>query len=188
MPNTRADGFQVYDARSIALHWVTALLVIGQWLGAHAIDWFPRGPLRVDARSVHILIGLLLSGIVVIRLMWRLTHAERPAPSGPKAIRALAPVVHWALYALVIAVLIAGVVNTVVRGDSFFGLFKLPGYHPENKLLRGQVESIHETLANVLLIVAGTHALAAALHGWLWRERVLGRMIPALRPEKNGRA
>jgi cytochrome b561 len=181
---------EVYDSRSISLHWATACLVVVQWLGAHVIDWFPRGPLRVDARSVHLVIGVALLAIMAARLTWRLSGAQRPGPAaGPAIVSGLATAVHWTLYALVIAVLLAGVVNTVVRGDSFFGLLKIPAFHPQDKVLRGQVESLHESLANLLLIVAGAHAVAALAHQWLWRDGVLGRMIPGLRrrPEANGR-
>jgi cytochrome b561 len=177
----------VYDSRSVALHWITAFLVVAQWLGAHTIDWFPRGPMRVDARSTHILIGVVLLAIIVVRMVWRLTRAQRPAPIGPRAVRTAAPAVHWALYGVVIAVLAAGVMNVLVRGDSIFGLFKVPALHPGDKVLRDQVESIHELLANILLVVAGLHAVSALIHSWVSRDAVLARMIPALRREKDGR-
>jgi cytochrome b561 len=177
-----------YDSRSIALHWVTAFLVVAQWVGAHLIDEFPRGPLRVDARSVHIVVGVLLLVIVIVRVAWRLTRGRQPEPSGPTAVRVLAPIVHWALYALLGAVLVAGVLNVIARGDSIFGLWKVPAYSPNDKELRAQVGSIHELLANSVLILAGLHACAAALHGRLWGNGVLGRMIPALRPQRHGRS
>ena len=176
-----------YDPRSIALHWVTAFLVVAQWLGAHMIDWFPRGPLRVDARSVHIVVGVLLLAIVIVRVVWRLTQGKQPEPSGPAAVRALAPVVHWLLYALLSAVLVVGVLNVITRGDSIFGFWKVPAYAPDDRELRHRVESIHELLANSVLILAGLHACAAALHGKLWGDGVLGRMIPALRRARHGR-
>ena len=174
-----------YDSRSITLHWVTAFLVVAQWVGAHLIDVFPRGPLRVDARSVHIVVGVLLLVIVIVRLAWRLTRGRQPEASGPGSIRVLATMVHWVLYALLGAVLVAGVLNVIARGDSLFGLWKV--WSPNDKALRAQVESIHELLANSVLILAGLHACAAALHGRLWGNGVLGRMIPALRPERHGR-
>lgn len=178
---------EVYDSRSVTLHWITAFLVVAQWLGAHTIDWFPRGPMRADVRSTHILIGVVLLVIVVVRVVWRLTHAQRPAPIGPKAVRTATPAAHWALYGIVIAVLAAGVVNVLARGDSIFGLFKVPALHPGDKALRDQVGSIHELLANILLAAAGLHAVIALIHSWVSRDTVLGRMIPALRREKNGR-
>jgi cytochrome b561 len=62
-----------YDNRTIILHWVTALLVAEQWLGAQIIDWFPKGAPRVDARSVHITCGILLAAVLVGRIIGRLT-------------------------------------------------------------------------------------------------------------------
>ena len=46
-----------YDTTTIVFHWATAILVATQWLGAQIIDWFPKGTLRVDARSMHIVCG-----------------------------------------------------------------------------------------------------------------------------------
>ena len=60
-----------YDKTTVRLHWVVALTVVFQWLGASVIDWFPRGPLKVDARSVHILVGVLLLLTIIFRLYWR---------------------------------------------------------------------------------------------------------------------
>jgi cytochrome b561 len=173
-----------YDSRSVVFHWVTAILVVVQWLGAHAIDMFPKGPLRVDARSVHIAIGVALLVVVVARLVWRLTHAQRPALPGPAPVRNAAVTMHWVLYGLVIAVLIIGVANVAVRGDSIFGLFKIPSVDPQNKALRAQVGDIHEWLANILLVAAGLHAIAALIHDRLWQRGSLARMIPALRKSR----
>jgi cytochrome b561 len=170
-----------YDSRSVAFHWVTALLVIVQWVGAHAIDMFPKGPLRVDARSTHIAIGVALLVVVIARLVWRFTHAQRPALVGPAPLRITAVTMHWMLYGLVLAVLIIGVANVVVRGDSIFGLFKIPAFDPQNKALRAQVGDVHEWLANILLVAAGLHAIAALIHDRLWQRGSLARMIPALR-------
>ncbi|HET6971947.1 MAG TPA: cytochrome b/b6 domain-containing protein, partial [Phenylobacterium sp.] len=58
----------VYDPRTILFHWLTAALVGVQWVGAHYIDAFPRGPLRVDARATHICIGVAMIGLLALRL------------------------------------------------------------------------------------------------------------------------
>ncbi len=75
---------RVTEVRRLRWIWLLPLLlVLGQWLGAQVIDWFPKGPLRVDARSVHIVFGALLAILIVARLVWRRTrgrelpHADR---------------------------------------------------------------------------------------------------------------
>jgi cytochrome b561 len=71
-----------YDAIIIAFHWAVAALVAIRWFGAQIIDWFPSGPSRIDARSVHIAGGVLLALILLAlillgRIVWRLTAGLR---------------------------------------------------------------------------------------------------------------
>ena len=70
---------QRYDTTTVFFHWATAILVAEQWLGAQVIDWFPRGALRVDARSVHIVLGVVLAVLLAGRILWRLTPGAAPA-------------------------------------------------------------------------------------------------------------
>ena len=169
-----------YDTRTIWLHWATALLVVLQWGGAHVIDWFPRGPLRVDARSVHIVLGLALLGIVAVRVVWRATQGRRLLPADRGVLHAVAVATHWTLYALLIGVLALGLFNVWVRGENIFNAFTIPAYDPAGRALRALVQDWHDTGANLLLILAGLHAAAALVHRFVWRDQVLARMRPAL--------
>ena len=169
-----------YDRTSILLHWATAGLVVLLWIIAHLIDDFPRGTPRITARSVHILLGVILLSLVVVRMAWRIRWGHRLplANSGP--VGYLAKAVHYGLYGLLLAVLILGIANVWVRGDSFFGLFSVPKFSPDPKL-KESVEDLHETVANIVLIVAGLHALAALAHHYFARDGVLRRMLPGVR-------
>ena len=57
-----------YDPATRFFHWATAILVAEQWLGAQVIDWFPSGPPRVNARSVHIALGVALALLLLARV------------------------------------------------------------------------------------------------------------------------
>jgi cytochrome b561 len=165
-----------YDRTSILLHWVTATLVVLLWLIAHFIDDFPRGPARISARSVHILLGVTLLSVVLIRMAWRIRWGHRLPLASPGPVGYLAKTVHYALYALLLAVLLLGIANVWVRGDSFFGLFTVPKFSPDQEL-KHTVEDLHETVANIVLIVAGLHALAALVRHYYVRDGVLRRML-----------
>ena len=78
---------------------------------------------------------------------------------------------------MLLAVLLLGIANVWVRGDSIFGLFTVPKFSPDQEL-RHRVEDLHETAANIVLIVAGLHALAALAHHYFMRDGVLKRMLP----------
>lgn len=168
-----------YDRRTITLHWTTAALILFMRGGAHAIDWFPKGPERVDARSVHIVVGAALVCLTLYRLFWRTTGGTRIAEPLSPLVR-IAKGVHYALYALVGATLGLGLFNTWLRGDDLFGLTHIPAFGDYAKPARHAfVENItgwHEFGANAILILAGIHAAAALYHRLVLRDDVLGRM------------
>ena len=167
-----------YDPVTMFFHWATALLVITQWLGAQTIDWFPRGALRVDARSTHITFGVLLAVLLAGRIIWRLTRGRRLPLADKGALNIVAKATHWGLYALLAAMVLAGMFLTWCRGDSIFNLFRIPAYDVANKALPDQVQEIHATIGWLILGLAGLHASAALVHRYVWRDGVLGRMLP----------
>ena len=167
-----------YDMTTILFHWATAVLVVTQWLGAQTIDWFPRGPLRVDARSVHITVGVTLAVLLAARLLWRVTRGRRLPLADEGALNLVAKGTHWALYALLASMVLAGMFLTWTRGDSIFNLFSIPAYDPGNRALAHQVQEVHATIGWVILALAGLHAGAALVHRYLWHDGVLGRMLP----------
>jgi len=168
----------IYDIRSIRLHWITAALVIALWCLGQTIDWFPKGNIRIAARSVHICLGAVLGLILCYRLWWRVGGGRRLPPTGPGMVQALSTVVHFALYATLLGAVALGVANAWVRGDNLFNLFTVPAFDPGNKALRGQVEDLHALLANVLLGLAGFHAVSGVAHHFIWKDDVLRRMLP----------
>jgi len=171
-----------YDPTSIALHWIVAIAVLAQWLGAHTIDWFPKGPLRVDVRSLHILIGTALAAAVVYRVYWRARYGVRIRGNSVFAWNALAKGVHHLLMGLLVVVLLLGLFNSWVRGDDIFGLFHLPKFGPydadSRHQLANRVVDLHRLASNALLIVTGGHASVGLFHHLVLKDDVLKRMLP----------
>lgn len=167
-----------YDTTTIVFHWVTAILVATQWLGAQTIDWFPKGALRVDARSLHISGGVLLTAILLSRIIWRLTAGRRLPLADGRGLSVVAKATHWGLYALLAAMVLVGMTLAWTRGDSIFNLFTLPQFDPGNHALADQVQQVHATIGWIIVGVAGLHAVAALFHRLIWRDGVLARMLP----------
>jgi len=167
-----------YDPMTMFFHWATAILVVEQWLGAQVINWFPRGPLRVDARSVHITLGVLLVALLVGRILWRLTRGRRLPLADKGALNLVAKGTHWGLYGLLTAMVLAGMFLTWTRGDSIFNLFSIPNYDPTDPELRHQVQEVHGAIGWAILALAGLHASAALVHRYFWHDGVLARMLP----------
>jgi cytochrome b561 len=183
--NTEPPPFR-YDRKTITLHWSTAILVALLWIIGQLIDDVPAGPLRVDMRSVHILLGLALVVILAMRITWRSrgVGALRPARSG--LMDEAAHLGQMLLYVMAVAAVLAGIANLWVRGDSIFNLFSVPSVAPGDKELRKLVGTIHAYATNALVIVALGHSALALLHRYVLRDDVLARMLPA--PKREERA
>lgn len=167
-----------HDATVIRLHWLTAVLVGLLWLIGQTIDFAPSGPLRVDYRSVHIVLGVALAVVLLVRVGWRLRHDGMLPPLDTGLLAYAAKAIHLVLYALLGLAVGLGLANTWVRGDSLFGLMSIPAFDPGNTALRRTVGGWHELAANAVLIVAGLHAAAALFHHLILRDATLNRMLP----------
>jgi cytochrome b561 len=177
-----------YDGTTMLFHWLTALLVAGQWLGAQTIDWFPKGPLRVDVRSLHITFGTVLACLLVARLVWRVTGGRRLRAADPGPLQVLARATHWGLYALLLAMVSVGMFLAWARGDSLFNLVRIPAYAPGDHDFADRVQDIHATIGWMIVGLAGFHAAAALVHRYVWRDTILARMLPGKRGAPPTRA
>lgn len=163
---------------TIVLHWLTALLVAALWCIGQTVDWAPRGALRVDYRSLHIALGVLLGLVLVARIAWRGTQGGMLPPLDIGPLQTIARLVHWILYALLILTVALGVTNAWARGDTIFNLFTIPQLVPGDRALVHTIEDWHALAANALVIVAGLHAAAALFHHHVLRDATLRRMLP----------
>jgi cytochrome b561 len=175
-----------YDRTSQRLHWASAVLVAGLWSLGQCIDFFPSGLPRTAARSVHIVGGTALALVLAARLHWLRsdTRIAPPPLTGPAG--AVATWTHVALYALLVLVVALGGLNAWERGDSIFGLFRIPALVPGDKPLRELFEELHAWGANLLIGVAAVHAVAGLAHHFLLRDGVLQRMTAGAARKASG--
>jgi len=120
------------------LHWLIAALVLFMLpLGiVIANEW--GGPAQTFLYNLHKSIGATLIPLVIIRLLYRLTHKPPPLPDDLPAIQQFAAhATHWALYVLILAQPLVGYIMTSAYPAPvpFFGLFNLPAIWPENRAL-----------------------------------------------------
>jgi cytochrome b561 len=174
-----------YGAVTLTFHWLTVLLVMLGWMLGEWGDVFPKGPARDAALFVHMSAGLAIIALVALRLAWRLVDA--PLPPEPtrfgRAGEFASRVGHLALYALLIGVTVSGIATQFSRGNPLpiFGFTEILSPWTADRAFSRSVKEVHETLANVLMIAAALHAVAALAHHYLLRDRTLARMWPGLR-------
>jgi cytochrome b561 len=151
------------------------------WVGGQSIDWFPKGPLRVDARSVHILLGTLLALLLIYRLFWRATGGTRVTYARSWS-GTVARLMHGGLYLALLGTLSLGLFNAWIRGDSLFGLARIAAFGSYDAAARHalseRIVGYHSLGANLILLMAGAHAAAALVHQLILKDNLIARMAP----------
>lgn len=174
-----------FDRVSIALHWLTLLLVVSQF--ATALVLITGGE---DSPNAGLLFALHRSGgvatwlVVLGRLVWRVGFADLPPfpASMPKLQQLVARANEYGLYGLLIAQPLTGLGDTLFRGHPFvlFGLTVPRLVHPEKAVFHA-LHAAHELGAIALALLIGLHAGAAIFHGLVLRDGVFQRMLPGSR-------
>lgn len=177
----KAEG---YTGTAKVLHWLILLLLIGQFIVAWTMPDIRRNTPVTTLISLHFTIGVVILAVAVVRLVWRLTHAE-PAPLDgiPPWQTATARIVHWLLYVLLFVVPILGWINASWRGMPvvMFGL-ELPKLIATRAAGWQWTGGVHGLLANyVMLALVGLHVAAALYHKFVRDDGVLERMVPGRR-------
>ena len=169
-----------YGTTAKALHWlVMALLIVQYPLGKFMPD-IHRGMTPGDAMTFHISFGITILALMVLRLFWRITHPVAPAGSLPAWQRLISEAVHWLLYALVLTTTMTGWIFASERGwsISLFFAVPLPMLPTESSLLANSLGKWHGTMEWALLLVISLHVAAAMAHTFIFRDRIMQRMLP----------
>ena len=169
-----------YDPTAKLLHWLIVALLAVQYPIGWLMPDIHRGQTPGVAMTFHISFGILILGLIVLRLIWRLTHPVLAEPSLPAWQRTAALVAHWMLYLLVLATTLTGWLFASFRGwtVSFFYLVRLPMLAADNPAAGKAIDGLHQVAEWSLLVLIGLHVAAALTHLLIYRNRVMQRMLP----------
>jgi len=170
-----------FDRTTIALHWLTLLLVTAQFTTALMLTGGEDGPDGQLLFAIHRSAGVVTWWVVVGRIFWRAARAHLPPfpASMSKLQQSIAKANEYGLYALLILQPLTGLGDTVFRGQPF-GLFGLtvPELLQPEKAVFHALHAAHIWGAIALALLIALHAGAALLHGVVLRDGVLQRMLP----------
>ena len=166
-----------YGLLSKLFHWLTAAgLIVQIPLGFYLVD-LDFDQTRVDIENYHVLFGLIMFYVTLIRLTFKLLS---PAPNfndnafpGQKI---LAKLNHFFLYFTLLSVTVSGILKKLFNGESLIVFFKKINL-TYNYEISEQFYSIH-ILANYVLIgLISLHILAVLFHKFLLKEDILKRIL-----------
>ncbi|KJC57642.1 cytochrome B561 [Bradyrhizobium sp. LTSPM299] len=169
-----------YGATAKLLHWViVALLAVQYPIGWLMPDIHP-GQAPGAAMTFHISFGIVILVLIVVRLIWRLTHPVASESSLPPWQRLSSEAVHWMLYVLVLATTVSGWVFASFRGwaVSFFYMMPLPMLASDNAAAGKAIDGLHQAAEWSLLVLICLHVAVALAHLFIYRDHVMQRMLP----------
>jgi cytochrome b561 len=169
-----------YGTTAKVFHWLIVALLIVQYLIGWLMPDIHRGDTPGSPMTFHVSVGIVILSLIVLRFVWRLNHPVAPESSLPPWQRLTSKAVHWMLYALVLATTITGWLFASFRGWSltFFYLAPLPMLASDNAAAGKFIDGWHQAMEWTLLVFIGIHVAAAMAHLFIYRDRIMQRMLP----------
>ncbi|MDE2384224.1 MAG: cytochrome b/b6 domain-containing protein [Alphaproteobacteria bacterium] len=170
---------QRYNRVAIALHWVTAILMLYMLVwGEGLMKGQPWNKIAPTNPGLHVSLGLTVLVLTVLRLVWRLINPPPPDVPMSALQQQLSHAMHWAFYALLLLIPVSGLAglgrwftrHTDITAVSFFGLFDVPALPVP--LLGGA----HDLFTKLMWALLALHVLAALKHQFMDKDDLMKRM------------
>jgi cytochrome b561 len=175
------------------LHWLTAVLFLGSYCAVYYRHWFTedKTPENWTALQLHLSIGITIAVVVALRIIWRSMNRLPDPEPGSRVAHLAAHTGHYALYVIMVLMVVTGYAGTGVDTEYFF-LFDIPKFEAtpvytvvvaeglgiDFETFEKPVDFIHKDILGawvVWLLILG-HASAALYHHFARKDRTLYKM------------
>ena len=170
-----------YGAVAQALHWATAALVLVAFIyGPGGSEQRVYSPARDFDRDFHETLGLFVFALVALRVLWRMVDNRPEALQVSRWMNIAAAVVQGALYLLLFALPMTAIAGAWLEGHPLTMLagIEIPPFVGKSHELGKTIANIHTWLGDVIMWLAGLHALAGIYHHFVLKDGVLASMLP----------
>ena len=166
-----------YGIISKALHWLSAIILFIQIpLGFYLVD-LDFGPERLSIENIHIIIGLSVFYLVILRLINKIINpTPKLEPSVFKGQRFLAKLNHVLLYVTILSVTISGILKKLFNGETLIILFKKIKLK-DNFELSELFYDIHVFSNYLIIILIAIHILAVIIHKYFFNDNLLKKIL-----------
>jgi cytochrome b561 len=174
-----------YGAVAQALHWLTAGLVLVAFIyGPGGSEQRVYAPERDAERNLHESLGLTVFALVAVRLLWRAFDTRPDPASVPRWMGWAAKAVQVVLYLLLIALPVTAICGAWLEGHplTLLGGVTIAPRLSTSPDLGATLAELHGWLGDIVLWLAGAHALAALYHHWILGDGVFVSMLPRWLP------
>ena len=166
-----------YGLISKLLHWISAILLLVQIpLGFYLVD-LDFGPERLDIEDLHIIIGLSIFYLVILRLLTKIINpTPKLNPSIFKGQKFLAKLNHILLYVTILSITISGILKKLFNGETlviFFKEFRIQ----DNFELAELFYEIHVFSNYFIIALITTHIVAVVVHKFFFNDNLIKKIL-----------
>jgi cytochrome b561 len=163
---------------SIAVHWLTTILIVALWFLGQSIS--NQLPGDIDARrALHV--SLAVSGwlILLLRVIWRVRVGHPHASGQSNRIHSVARATHFAILGTLVAMLVSGPVMIWAQANPtrYFDLVSLPVASTYRPLVADLAVAMHAAAGMLLLILVLIHVGGALKHLMFNDDETVVRML-----------
>ena len=162
---------------SKSLHWVSAILLLVQIpLGFYLVD-LDFGPERLDIEDIHVIIGLSIFYLVILRLVNKIINpTPKLDPSIFKGQKFLAKLNHILLYVTILSITVSGILKKLFNGETLIIFFKELKIK-DNFELAELFYDIHVYSNYFIIGLITLHIMAVVVHKFFFNDNLLKKII-----------
>ena len=166
-----------YGIISKLLHWLSAILLLIQIpLGFYLVD-LDFGEERLSIENIHIIIGLSIFYLVIIRLLNKIFNpTPKLDPSIFKGQKFIAKLNHILLYVAILSITISGFLKKLFNGETLVIFFKEIKIQ-DNFELADQFYNIHIFSNYTIIALIFLHISAVIIHKLFFNENLLKKIL-----------
>ena len=162
---------------SKSLHWLSAILLLVQIpFGFYLVD-LDFGPERLDIEDIHVIIGLSIFYLVILRLVNKIINpTPKLDPSIFKGQKFLAKLNHILLYVTILSITISGIFKKLFNGETliiFFKEYKIK----DNFELAELFYDIHVYSNYFIIGLITLHIMAVVVHKFFFNDNLLKKIF-----------
>ena len=171
------DTVTEYSLISKLLHWASAIILFVQIpLGFYLVD-LDFGPERLNIENIHVLVGLSIFYLVIIRLINKIiSTSPKLEPSIFKGQKFLAKSNHILLYVTILSITISGIFKKLFNGETLVIFFREIQI-VENFEVADFFFDIHIFSNYLLIALIIIHILAVIVHKLFFGDNLLKKIL-----------
>lgn len=170
-----------YSTFGLTLHWIMAVVVLVAFIyGPGGSETRVYASSRDFERQLHESVGVIVFGLLMVRVVWRLAAVVPEAPPAQRWMKRLAKGVQLAMYVLLFALPLTAAVGAWLEGHPLTLLagIQIGPLLPKSHDIGVVIAELHTWLGDAIIWLAGLHALGGLYHHFVIKDGVLASMLP----------